>query len=86
MPLYRHYAELAGNSELVLPVPAFNVINGGSHAGNRLAFQEFMILPLGAKSFSEAVMMGCEVRTATQLIIFYAAITLCVSYLFMCHV
>jgi hypothetical protein len=61
LPLYRHYAELAGNSKLVLPVPAFNVINGGSHAGNRLAFQEFMILPLGANSFSEAVMMGCEV-------------------------
>ena len=62
LPLYRHYAELAGNSDLVLPVPAFNVINGGSHAGNRLAFQEFMILPVGAASFSEAMRMGCEVN------------------------
>lgn len=61
VPLYQHYADLAGNKDLVLPVPSFNVINGGSHAGNRLAFQEFMILPLGAKSFSEAMMMGCEV-------------------------
>jgi enolase len=53
VPLYQHYADLAGNTELVMPVPAFNVINGGSHAGNRLAFQEFMILPTGASSFTE---------------------------------
>ena len=52
---------LAGNSKFVLPVPAFNVINGGSHAGNKLAFQEFMILPTGAKSFSEAMQIGAEV-------------------------
>jgi enolase len=43
----RHIADLAGVKELVLPVPAFNVINGGSHAGNKLAMQEFMILPTG---------------------------------------
>eukprot|EP00606_Chrysophyceae_sp_TOSAG23-5_P000517 GSChrysophyteH2.ASY1.ANO1.623.1 assembled CDS len=61
VPLYQHYADLAGNKELVLPVPSFNVINGGSHAGNALAFQEFMILPVGATSFTEAMMMGCEV-------------------------
>jgi len=57
VPLYQHYANLAGNKDLVLPVPSFNVINGGSHAGNRLAFQEFMILPTGAKSFSEVICM-----------------------------
>jgi enolase len=62
VPLYQHFADLAGNTQLVLPVPSFNVINGGSHAGNRLAFQEFMVLPVGAKSFSEAMQMGCEVR------------------------
>ena len=45
----------------MLPTPAFNVINGGSHAGNKLAMQEFMILPVGAKSFSEAMRMGAEV-------------------------
>ncbi|KAH7289038.1 hypothetical protein KP509_31G055000 [Ceratopteris richardii] len=61
VPLYKHIAELAGNSTLVLPVPAFNVINGGSHAGNKLAMQEFMILPTGASSFSEAMKMGSEV-------------------------
>ena len=43
---------------MVLPVPAFNVINGGSHAGNKLAMQEFMILPVGAASFTEAMKIG----------------------------
>jgi enolase len=60
IPLYRHIANLAGNKELVLPVPSFNIINGGSHAGNKLAMQEFMILPTGASSFSEAMKMGSE--------------------------
>ena len=50
MPLYKHLADLAGNNRLVLPVPAFNDINGGSHAGNKLAMQEFMILPTGVMS------------------------------------
>jgi len=61
LPLYKYISELSGNKELVLPVPAFNVINGGSHAGNQLAFQEFMILPIGAESFSEALKMGSEI-------------------------
>jgi len=61
IPLYQHFAELAGNTELVLPVPALNVINGGSHAGNKLAMQEFMLLPTGAGSFTEAMVIGCEV-------------------------
>lgn len=61
VPLYRHIANLAGVTELVLPVPAFNVINGGSHAGNALAMQEFMILPTGASSFTEAMKIGSEV-------------------------
>lgn len=39
IPLYRHIADLAGNKELILPVPAFNVVNGGLHAGNKLAMQ-----------------------------------------------
>ncbi|KAG6412104.1 hypothetical protein SASPL_124772 [Salvia splendens] len=65
IPLYKHIANLAGNKKLVLPVPAFNVINGGSHAGNKLAMQacnmlEFMILPVGASSFTEAMKMGVE--------------------------
>lgn len=60
VPLYRHIQSLAGTKELVMPVPALNVINGGSHAGNKLAMQEFMILPVGASSFKEAMQMGCE--------------------------
>jgi len=61
VPLYKHIADLAGVTELVLPVPAFNVINGGSHAGNKLAMQEFMILPTGASNFTEAMKIGSEV-------------------------
>lgn len=50
VPLYQHLAEIAGvKTPYILPVPCFNVINGGSHAGNKLAFQEFMILPTGAE-------------------------------------
>merc|ERR1711992_403191 len=60
VPLYRHIADLAGIKEVMMPVPAFNVINGGSHAGNKLAMQEFMILPVGASNFSEAMKMGSE--------------------------
>jgi enolase len=44
LPLYKYIAELAGNKQIILPVPAFNVINGGSHAGNKLAMQEFMVI------------------------------------------
>lgn len=61
VPLYQHYADLAGKEKVVLPVPSMNVINGGKHAGNGLAFQEFMLLPTGAKSFTESLQMGCEV-------------------------
>lgn len=62
VPLYRHFADLAGNKEdLVMPVPSFNVINGGSHAGNALEFQEFMILPTGANSFKESLQIGAEI-------------------------
>jgi enolase len=62
-PLYSYIADLAGKptDKFVMPVPSFNVINGGSHAGNRLACQEFMILPVGAKSFREAMQIGAEV-------------------------
>merc|ERR1719199_2484134 len=61
--LYKHIAELAGNptDKMYMPVPALNIINGGSHAGNKLAMQEFMILPVGAASFTEAMKMGSEV-------------------------
>jgi enolase len=55
------YEYIAGDSEPLLPVPFFNIINGGQHAGNDLDFQEFMIAPIGADSFKEAYRMGSEV-------------------------
>jgi enolase len=58
LPLYRH---LARSGELTLPVPMMNIINGGAHADNSVDIQEFMILPIGAPSFSEAVRYGAEV-------------------------
>ena len=63
VPLYKHFADLAGNDldKYTMPVPCFNVINGGSHAGNKLAFQEYFVIPTGAKSFAEAMQIGCEV-------------------------
>lgn len=69
VPLYQHYADLAKNDRLVLPVPSMNVINGGEHAGNLLAMQEFMILPVGASSFSDALRMGCEVYHSLKSVI-----------------
>ena len=68
VPLYQHFADLAGNKDLVMPVPSFNVINGGSHAGNGLAFQEFMVLPTGASSFSEAMKIGCEIYASLKAV------------------
>jgi enolase len=58
LPLYRH---LGGAGDLTLPVPMMNIINGGAHADNSVDIQEFMILPIGAPSFSEAVRYGAEV-------------------------
>ncbi|MCX6670033.1 MAG: phosphopyruvate hydratase [Methanothrix sp.] len=57
MPLYRY---LGGVNTTRLPVPSFNVLNGGKHAGNELAIQEFMIQPTGAKTFSEGLRMAAE--------------------------
>jgi len=62
VPLYAHISDLAGTKKpYVLPVPFQNVLNGGSHAGGRLAFQEFMIVPSEAPTFSEAMRQGSEV-------------------------
>ena len=57
MPLYKY---LGGVNTARLPIPAFNVLNGGKHAGNELSIQEFMILPTGAKTFSEGLRMAAE--------------------------
>ncbi|XP_077238825.1 cytosolic enolase [Tasmannia lanceolata] len=60
VPLYKHIADLSGKRSPVLPVPAITVISGGKHAGNNLAVQEIMILPVGANTFEEAMQMGSE--------------------------
>lgn len=62
IPLWKHYAQIAGNPvPNTLPVPCFNVINGGEHAGNKLPFQEFFVIPTGAADFTESMVIGCEV-------------------------
>lgn len=63
VPLYKHLADLAGTNQdkYVLPVPFQNVLNGGTHAGGALAFQEFMIVVTHADTFSEAVRIGSEI-------------------------
>ena len=58
LPLYRY---IGGVNSRVIPVPMANIINGGKHADNKIDFQEFMIMPLGAKSFSEGIRMVAEV-------------------------
>jgi enolase len=66
-PLYRYLAELYGGGEpSVLPVPMMNVLNGGAHADNSVDFQEFMIVPAGAASFSECLRVGTEVFHALK--------------------
>jgi enolase len=71
MPLWKHYAEIAGNPvPYTLPIPCFNVINGGEHAGNKLAFQEFFVIPTGAADFTESMiskyMSSGRVRTSVE--------------------
>ena len=70
VPLYKYLSELANTgAPYILPAPAMNVINGGSHAGNALAFQEFMIVPTGAKSFTESIQIGTEVYHTLKKVI-----------------
>ncbi len=58
IPLYRYFG---GSNAFTLPVPTMNVLNGGKHAGNELAIQEFMIQPKGAETFYEALQIGAEI-------------------------
>jgi len=68
--LWKHYAQVAGNPiPETMPVPCFNVINGGDHAGNNLAFQEFFVIPTGAETFSESMEIGCETFHALKKVI-----------------
>src|SRR6185295_16586020 len=60
VPLYRHVGSLYGNEQFTLPVPMMNILNGGAHADSSVDFQEFMVMPLAAPSFGEALRMGAE--------------------------
>jgi enolase len=61
VPLYQHIADVNGSSEFTMPVPMMNIINGGEHADNNVDIQEFMVLPVSAPTFAEALRMGAEV-------------------------
>jgi len=62
VPLYKHAARLYGSTAgTVLPVPMMNILNGGAHADSSVDFQEFMVMPVGASSFAEAVRCGAEI-------------------------
>ena len=63
MPLYRY---LGGAGAHVLPVPMMNVLNGGAHADNKVDFQEFMVMPVGAPTFAEGLRIGAEVFHALK--------------------
>jgi enolase len=63
LPLWRY---LGGEASHVLPVPLMNVLNGGAHADNKVDFQEFMVVPVGARSFGDAIRMGAEVFHALK--------------------
>ena len=66
MPLYRHLGALYGNDRFTLPVPMMNILNGGAHADTSVDFQEFMVMPVGAGSFSEALRAGAEIFHALR--------------------
>lgn len=66
LPLYRY---IGGSNTHILPVPMMNILNGGKHADNPIDIQEFMIMPIGAPSFTEAIRMGAEVFTALKALL-----------------
>jgi enolase len=61
LPLYQHIANLSGTTQLTMPVPMMNILNGGEHADNNVDIQEFMIQPVGVTSFAEALRVGAEI-------------------------
>lgn len=70
IPLYAHIAELNGTAgQFSMPVPMMNIINGGEHADNNVDIQEFMVQPVGAKNFAEALRMGAEIFHALKKVL-----------------
>ena len=68
-PLYQTINRLAGSPKMSLPVPMMNIINGGAHADNSVDLQEFMVVPAGAKNFSEALRCGAEIFHALKQVL-----------------
>jgi enolase len=66
LPLYRHIGNLYGSGALSLPVPMMNILNGGAHADSSVDIQEFMVMPVGAPSFAEALRFGAEIFHALR--------------------
>ncbi len=70
IPLYQHIADLNGTSgQFTMPVPMMNILNGGEHADNNVDIQEFMVQPVGAKTFAEALRMGAEIFHALKKVL-----------------
>lgn len=66
LPLYRY---IGGTNAKILPIPMMNILNGGAHADNKIDFQEFMVMPVGAKSFSEGLQWGVEIFHALKTVL-----------------
>ena len=69
VPLFRHLAALYGHDRFTLPAPMMNILNGGAHADSSVDFQEFMVMPLNAPSFSEALRWGADIFHALRAIL-----------------
>lgn len=67
-PLYRHIAELAGNSRLAMPMPMINILSGGLHAGRGMDVQDFLAIPANAKSMHEAIELASRLRNAASIV------------------
>ena len=66
LPLYRY---IGGTNSKVLPIPMMNILNGGAHADNKIDFQEFMVMPIGASSFSEGLQWGVDIFHALKIVL-----------------
>ncbi len=66
LPLYRY---IGGTNAKILPIPMMNILNGGAHADNKIDFQEFMVMPVGAKTFSEGLQWGVEIFHALKVVL-----------------
>jgi enolase len=69
LPLYRHINDIAQGPEMTLPMPMCNVLNGGAHAANASDFQEYMVVPIGARSYAEAMRMTMEVFASLKALL-----------------